>query len=377
MAEEQAENTGTPPSKYEGDEINIITGTKAALQSASKREFDEFYTRLPDIEAEMTHYKDCFRDKVVYCNCDKVLDLNDPHSSRNSKFFTYFHDQFQRLGLKLLICSWYEEGFGVCNVARYDGNKITLAQFQDATHGSYDGPIATRLLAASDVVVTNPPFSKFKQFFSYLMESGKQFLIVAPTTCPSYKQVFPALADYACRFGYTSMHKLDTIEDHDNLPKGVKGKVDKKTGDFYLDCSCVWLTNLNLDAPPSELPLWNKMSNGDFCEYDNCPGAIDVPVFKDIPADWTGIIGTSVSFFNVFNPKQFKVWGLGIGNLLNGVPNATPLKEQFAKDYVAAGGRGWHPANQRVLGFYDKDGVPHVPFARVLIQQRKYIDPNK
>ena len=359
---------------FEGDEINIVSGTKAALHNARKTKFDEFYTQLPDIEKEMTHYKKCFKGKIVYCNCDRVLDTKNPHSAKNSRFWSYFYDQFERLGLKSIVCSWWDEGSGVCHVVRYNGpgRRIEVNAFKDETDGSYDGPIATKLLEACDIMVSNPPFSVFKDYFTFLQQSGKRYLIVAPSTCPTYKQVFPYLADYSCRFGYTSLHKFTTVP-KDELPQGVKGKTDKKTGEFVLESASTWLTNLNLDDPPAELPLWNKTANANYPAYDNCPGAIECPTYKDIPADWKGMVGTSVSFFSAFNPKQFKIWGLGVGNLMKGIPGAVPLKEQFAKDYVAAGGRGIHPANQHTLAFYDEDGVPHVPFARVVVQLRKYV----
>lgn len=357
---------------YNGDEINVISGTKAALHNARKTKFDEFYTQLSDIEAEMTHYKKCFRGKIIYCNCDKVLDPGKPHSTRNSAFYSYFHDQFDRLGLKLLICSWWEEGSGECHVVRYDGKTAAVGVFPDDSDGSYDGSVARKLLDACDVMVTNPPFSVFKDFFTFINGTGKRYLIVAPSTCPTYKQVFPSLADYTCRFGYTSLHKFLTIP-QDELPENVKGKVDKKSGKFVLESASTWLTNLNLDSPPEELQLWNKMANGSYCSYDNCPGAIEVPTYKDIPSDWPGMVGTSVSFFSAFNPKQFKIWGLGVGNLMKGIPGAVPLKEKFAADYKAAGGRGIHPANQHTLAYYDEEGIPHVPFARVVVQQRKFI----
>ena len=360
------------PVKYTGDEINIISGTKAALKTAKETKFDEFYTRLSDIESELTHYKKCFRGKVVYCNCDKVPEPSHPHSAKNSAFYSYFHDQFQRLGLKMLICSWWDNGSGLCHVVKYDGQRATTHTFKDETHGSYDGPVATKLLNGCDVMVTNPPFSVFRDFFTFINDSGKQYLIVAPSTCPTYKQVFPSLADYACRFGYTAVHRFNTVP-KDELPKGVKGKTDKKTGEFSLESASVWLTNLNLDKPPEELQLWNKIANSNYCEYDNCPGALEIPTYKDIPSDWQGMVGTSVSFFRVFNPNQFKIWGLGVGNLMQNIPGATPISEKFAKDYLDAGGRGCHPANQHTLAFYDEDGVPHVPFARVVIQLRKFV----
>lgn len=362
------ENAGDMPT---GDELNYVSGTKAALRTARKVKFDEFYTPLYSIEAELAHYKDCFKDKVVYCNTDYVCNANNVHDNRNSAFFTYFYEQFERLGLKALICTWLEEGSNKLHGLRYTGNgNSEYFSFPDSSGGAYDGPVAEKFLDACDIVVTNPPFSVFKDFFKFVVAHNKPYLLVAPGTCPTYKDVFPELMNDRCRFGYTSLSKFFTTRDK---PEHIKATVDSKTGRVMISSNSMWLTSLNLNKRPDPIMLWNTYEDGKFLHYYNLENSINCPSFNDIPKDWPGMIGVNVSFFASYNPEQFKVWGLGVGNLMLGIPGIKRLDKKFVDDYKAAGGRGAYTENFPILGYYE-DGIAKIPFARVIIQNRKFLD---
>ena len=195
--------------------------------------------------------------------------------------------------------------------------------------------------------------------------------MVAPGTCPTYKDVFPELMNDRCRFGYTTLGKFFTT-DESQIPDSVKGRIDKTTGRFMVSSHSLWITNLNLDKRPDPIPLWNKYEEGKFIHYHNLDNAINVPSYVDIPKDWPGMVGTNVGFFSAYNPEQFKVWGLGVGNLFLPIPGAHRLDEKFVNDYKAAGGRGAYSPDFPILGYYE-DGLAKIPFARVIVQQRKFL----
>ena len=176
-------------SQLRNNNKRYITMANANLTKAKKAKCDEFYTQLTDIEKEMRHYKAFFKDKIVYCNCD---------DARESNFFKYFSLNFEHLGLKKLICTGYKEcGKGVVLVYEGDKNGNRIVDDEEITikelegNGDFRSEECIEFLKEADVVVTNPPFSLFREYVAQLMEYGKKFLIIGNQNAITYKEIFP------------------------------------------------------------------------------------------------------------------------------------------------------------------------------------------
>ena len=264
----------------------------ANLHSAKKAKNDEFYTQLTDIEKEMKHYKDFFKGKVVYCNCD---------DARESNFFKYFSMNFEFLGLKKLITTGYKEnGKGV--VLIYEGDKNGNRIVEDSEiivrelegNGDFRSEECIEFLKESDVVVTNPPFSLFREYVAQLMEYGKKFLIIGNKNAITYKEIFPYIKNNELWLGITN-------PDEYRLPNGeitqsVKGL-------------CRWYTNLEHNRRNAELDLFKKYNETDYPKYDNYD-AIEVSRVENIPMDYNGVMGVPITFLDKYCPTQFEIVGL-------------------------------------------------------------------
>ena len=259
------------------------------LHSAKKAKNDEFYTQLSDIEKEMAHYKDFFKGKVVYCNCD---------DARESNFFQYFAINFEYLGLKKLITTGYKEsGKGVVLIYEGDknGNKIVedneiIIRELDG-NGDFRSAECVELLKEADVVVTNPPFSLFREYVAQLIKYGKKFLIIGNKNAITYKEIFPYIKDNELWLGITN-------PDEYRLPNGeitqsVKGL-------------CRWFTNIPHNRRNTEFDLYKKYSADEYPKYDNYD-AIEVSKVTDIPMDYEGVMGVPITFLDKYCPTQFEI----------------------------------------------------------------------
>ena len=235
------------------------------LHSAKKAKNDEFYTQLSDIEKEMAHYKDFFKGKIVYCNCD---------DARESNFFKFFANNFESLGLKKLITTGYKaEGKGVKLV--YDGDKNGNFMVDDAEvvmtelegNGDFRSEECIELLKECDVVVTNPPFSLFREYVAQLMKYGKKFLIIGNKNAITYKEIFPYIKENKLWLG------MNWVKDFVQ----PNGEV-KKFGNIC------WYTNLENNRRNTELDLYKKYSADEYYKYDNYLG-FNVNKVIDIPVD--------------------------------------------------------------------------------------------
>ena len=266
------------------------------LHSAKKAKNDEFYTQLSDIEKEMTHYKDFFKGKVVYCNCD---------DARESNFFQYFALNFEYLGLKKLITTGYKEsGKGVALI--YEGDKngnfmvddVEVVMTELEGNGDFRSEECIELLKECDVVVTNPPFSLFREYVAQLMKYGKKFLIIGNKNAITYKEIFPYIKDNELWLGITN-------PDEYRLPNGeitqsVKGL-------------CRWFTNIPHNRRNTELDLYKNYSVDEYPKYDNYD-AIEVSKVTDIPMDYEGVMGIPITFLDKYCPTQFEIIGqLNVG----------------------------------------------------------------
>jgi hypothetical protein len=261
------------------------------LHQAKQAKKDEFYTRLQDIEKELQHYKHHFKDKVVYCNCD---------DARHSSFFKYFSLNFEHLGLKKLITTCYEGGQG--GKALYleysgdlNGNKIPDPE-EIGVHdlqgdGDFRSPECVELLKQADIVVTNPPFSLFREYVAQLITYGKKFLIVGNQNAITYKEIFPLLKANEMWLGCNMVKIFDTPDEG-----------DKTFGNIC------WFTNLDHNKRNEELILFRKYDPDQYPKYDNYD-AIEVSKTVDIPMDYEGIMGVPITFMFKHNPDQFEIVG--------------------------------------------------------------------
>lgn len=344
------------------------------LHAAKAGKNDEFYTQLDDIEKELKHYRDHFRGKVVLCNCD------DP---RMSNFFKYFSLNFEFLGLKKLIATCYKSQdrdlFSKFDSEKaiyqiYDGARegeripnsedIGVFEFQD--DGDFRSAECIELLKQADIVVTNPPFSLFREYVLQLAEHDKKFIIVGHQNAITYKEVFRLIKDNKIWLGngFTggAAHFINkNYEDYATASNHKDGMI-RVSG-------VVWFTNLEIKKRHEELVLFKKYTPAEYPTYDNYT-AINVDKTKDIPGDYAGAMGVPITFLDKYNPEQFEIVGQGQGNLYRELtPNG--LNAKFVEDYYKQGNTGSIKENHPVLGYYDNNGKATIPYMRIIIKNKK------
>ena len=313
------------------------------MDNAKRNKADEFYTQLADIELEMKHYKEQFRGKTIFCNCD------DPFESN---FFKFFAMNFNHLGLKKLICTCYatspvawvqlslfdndnivvksENGkqpykIEITEVLDYNGDgavdlsdveyllknkKNTLSILQG--DGDFRSQECIELLKEADVVVTNPPFSLFREYVANLIEYKKKFLIIGNVNAITYKEIFPLIKNNEMWLG-CSIHSGDReFKVPDSYPLNASGTRIDSEGNKYIRVKGVrWFTNLDYKDRHEIMPLYKKYTSEEYPTYDNFD-AINVDKTVDIPVDYNGLMGVPITFLDKFNPKQFEIIALGI-----------------------------------------------------------------
>lgn len=304
------------------------TNKNSNLHSAKKEKNDEFYTNIDDINNELKHYKTFFRDKIVYLPCDKVFNIG------RSEFVNYFIYHFKELGLKQLICTQYTpNGNGLKKELNWEGGMrfdyngeygdITTA---DETmfnvtplkgDGSFDSEECKEIMKNCDIVVTNPPFSLFRDFIKQIMDFNKKFLIISNENAITYKEVFPYIKNNQMWMGYTKPKEFATqlqyVED-DKKQYIQDGVVYQKFGNIC------WFTNLEHNKRKELLYINQKYSENKYPKYDNY-NAIEVGKVKDIPIDYNGVMGVPISFLDKYCPTQFQIVGI--------TENADYLKELY------------------------------------------------
>lgn len=272
------------------------------LHNAKKAKNDEFYTRLEDIEKEMCHYREHFRGKVIYCNCD------DP---KESNFFKFFSLQFEFLGLKKLISTGYKEnGHGVAYIYEGDKNGNNLPDdseirtYELQGNGDFRSEECIEFLKEADVVVTNPPFSLFREVVAQLVAYDKKFLLLGNNNAITYKEIFPLIMQNKLWMGYSNNKTMefvlsDSYEKWDRIENGKKiGKVP----------AISWFTNLEHDHRNRPLDLAQRYDPRYYPKYDNYD-AIECSKVMDIPRDYDGVIGVPITFLDKYCPNQFRIIG--------------------------------------------------------------------
>jgi len=331
------------------------------LNKAKDAKNDEFYTCYEDIQAELNHYEKHFENKTVFCNCD------DPFESNFCKFFL---KNFNYLKLKRLICTSYSASYIVGQqmtifdllgdpvvagngyvidisevpmangrgVSDTDIDKMLKSKKRGVKKLSGDGDFRSdeciKLLQQADIVVTNPPFSLFREYMALLLEYGKQFLIIGNQNALHYKEIFPLLKENKLWIGYN--HVKEFIK-----PDGSSQKFG----------NVLWYTNVDISKRHEELIMFKEYNSDEYLHYMNFDG-IDVSKISDIPCDYYGYMGVPDTFMNCYNPDQFVICGLSTGD----TAKAIGIKKNY---------RG------RTDLAYIKDGKPSCPFSRIIIKQKE------
>ena len=318
----------------------VTANNNKALSAANKAKKDEFYTQLSDIENELRHYKNHFKNKVVLCNCD------DPYESN---FFKYFAMNFNHLGLKKLICTCYAGSpiiytqlslFGeekvVGKVTDRKPYKIEITEVKDLNgdgafdlqdvelllkseegkpkllkgNGDFRSEECIKLLKKADIVVTNPPFSLFREYVAQLIQYDKKFIIIGNVNAITYKEIFPLLKENKMWLG-VSIHSGDReFRVPDNYPLNASGYRVDSNGIKYIRVKGVrWFTNLDYSQRHENLILYKSYSPEEYPTYDNYD-AIEVSKTAEIPYDYDGVMGVPITFMDKYSPEQFDILGL-------------------------------------------------------------------
>lgn len=361
---------------------------------------DEFYTQLTDIEKELRHYRKHFKCKTVFCNCD------DPFESN---FFKYFVLNFNRLGLKKLIATCYATSpiagqqlslfdvVGGEDEQRNKPYKAVVTKVYDTTgdggvdmfdvaelfkahenelvelegNGDFRSEECLALLDEADIVVTNPPFSLFRDYVAVLMEHEKYFIIIGNQNAVSYREIFPLLKDNRIWLGATAPKEFivpKAIDGRKNTYQREDGTIIAKFGNVC------WFTNLDIKKRHEDMILVKRYDNDCYPTYSNYD-AIEVSKVSDIPSDFAGLMGVPLSFFNTYNPDQFEI--IGMTNLPESLPGLTPIGKEWCDKYFAQGGTGHVSANMWGLVFYTSEGLAKRSYARVLIRNKHPEQPKE
>jgi hypothetical protein len=310
---------------------------KEALARANRDKNDEFYTQLADVEAELRHYRDQFRGKVVLCNCD------DPYESN---FFKFFAMNFNHLGLKKLITTSYDgspitgeqlplldmEGvpedtpeksaYRVEITEVHDTNKDGAIDLSDVEYllktdrntpgllsgnGDFRSAECMALLQEADIVVTNPPFSLFREYVGQLMAHRKQFLILGNLNTITYKEIYPLIKDGQIWLGHRTGGEKWFRVPNSYVHTTDKSKIKVVDGVRYLAMkNMAWFTNLDTTKRHETLTLYKRYTPDEYPRYDNCD-AIEVGTYMDIPLDYEGVMGVPITFLDKYNPDQFEI----------------------------------------------------------------------
>ena len=286
-----------------------------SLNRASVAKEDEFYTQLSDIENELKHYHEHFRGKTILCNCD------DP---RISNFFHYFLYNFEKLKLKKLITTCYKslqlDMFSSNDSERaiyleYNGdkNKNRVPKRSDIIKhdlkkdGDFRSDECIEILKQSDIVVTNPPFSLFREYVAQLIKYNKHFLIIGNQNVITYKEIFPLIRDDKIWHGYHIGDMKFKVPSYYE-PRNTRYWQDKDGQKWRSLGTACWFTNLDIKKRHEELILYKTYNKDEYPKYDNYD-AININKIKEIPMDYKGVMGVPITFLDKYNPVQFEILG--------------------------------------------------------------------
>lgn len=341
--------------------------TNKFLRQARKAKSDEFYTVLSDIEKELKHYKSHFKDKVVLCNCD------DP---RVSNFFHYFSYNFEKLGLKKLITTCYKNAdmnlFSRHNEEQaiyleYEGDKnnnrvpdpeeIGIRPLQG--DGDFRSEECIELLKQADIVVTNPPFSLFREYVGQLVEYDKKFLVIGTWNAITYQEIFKLIQADRLWIGVNSNRNFSGFIVPPHYPlHGTEARIDDDGNRIISSNNTCWFTNMDNAKRHDELILYQTYNDEDYPKYDNYD-AIEVAKTNNIPIDYNGVMAVPITFLNKYNPDQFEI--LGIMDRANSSGLRT---KKYEKSEVA------NANDLNARGVIKVNGEYKAMYARLLIRRR-------
>jgi hypothetical protein len=363
---------------------------------------DEFYTQLNDIANELKHYRSQLEDKIIFCNCD------DPFESN---FFKYFAANFNALKIKKLIATSYVKSpivggqlplFEIEGL-KPEGKEPYAVEINEVPDLNNDGAISLddveyllkhnknvcrrlrgdeeynagdfrskeciELLKQADIVITNPPFSLFREFVALLVKHNKDFLIIGNVNAITYKDIFKLIKNNKVWLGSSHRNRgigmFFTIPDSVNIDFATR----VKDGKIFIG-GALWFTTLDTPLNHEPMTLYKKYTPEEYPKYDNYD-AIEVSRTKNIPVDYDGAMGVPITCLNSgYNPDQFEIIGQGQGNLYR---ELTPkgLSRKFVDTYYRTGGTGSIREDHPVLGYYDKNGKAVIPYMRIIIKKKK------
>lgn len=343
------------------------------LGKAKAAKKDEFYTQLSDIEKELKNYKSHLKGKVVLCNCD------DP---RVSNFFHYFSYNFKQLGLKKLIATCYknqnadlfsQNDSEKAIYLEYDGSKdgknIPNPDEIGIKHFNHDGDFRSaecvELLKKSDLVVTNPPFSLFREYVVQLVEHGKKFIIIGHQNAITYKEIFKLIKENKLWLGYgfnrncahfINRHYVDHASDADHREGMIRVS------------GVQWFTNIDTAKRHEEMILTKRYNRSEFPKYDNY-NAIEVSQTKNIPMDYKGVMGVPITFMNKHNPDQFEIVGMAENENLYGLKTKVYTSIQCKQAYFDKfGKKGTYDLN--ASGVVVRNGLLEKVYQRIFIKNK-------
>lgn len=383
---------------------NVVLG---AAKTAKK---DEFYTQLTDIEKEVKHYRKHFQDKVVLCNCD------DPFESN---FFKYFVLNFNKLKLKKLIATCYStspirgklfdytyDGDGQMSIFIDKSNKTSLFDdkpvkdkkpykatvttvydkngddeldmvdiaelFESGENqleelegdGDFRSEECISILKEADIIVTNPPFSLFREYINTLIKYDKKFLIIGHQNAIKYSDIFPLIKDNKLWLGYGFQGNVGFFE---SPYKDTAVSSQHKEGLIRVS-GVMWFTNMDIKKRHEELILVQRYDPARYGKYINYDG-IDIANSNNIPCDYEGKMGVPITFMSKYNPEQFEI--IGVSNVNGLLDDVEIVGEKWISDYKASGGTGHITANMHSLVGYKDDGTPVSYYSRIIIRNKR------
>lgn len=313
-------------------------GSNKYLNKAKIGKNDEFYTILSDIENELKHYKEALKGKTILCNCD------DP---RKSKFFHYFSYNFEVLNLKKLVSICYknknmdlfsyhkdEQAIYLEYKGDLNNNKVPDAEeiglITMEGDGDFRNEESIELLKKADIIITNPPFSLFREFINLLLYYKKKFLVVGNWNAITYPEIFKNIKDDKLWIGVNSNRNFKGFYVPDHYPlHGTEARIDEDGNRIVSSNNNCWFTNIDIPKRHEEIILFKKYLSKDYPEYDNFH-AIEVSQVTNIPMDYKGVMGVPITFINKYNPDQFDILGSD-ADVKNGLLNELIKKEWTGK----------------------------------------------
>ena len=279
-----------------------MSGNKT-LRNANRTKEDEFYTQLSDIEKELKHYIHYFKDKTIFCNCDDPIESN---------FWKYFELNFTRFGLKKLVSTHFEEKKPSYKLEiNRDDNGDGLITSKDIVktklkqNGDFRSPECIEILKESDIIITNPPFSLFREYISQLIEYKKDFIIIGNQNALTYKEIFPLIKDNKVWLGYYC-GDMEFVVPQYYEPRATRYRVGEDGTKYRSLGNICWFTNLDTTKRHEDLLLYKTYNPEEYPKYDNY-NAINVNKVNEIPIDYKGDMGVPITFLSKYNPNQFEI----------------------------------------------------------------------